>query len=188
MTPRSVVIAHRAAMVAEGIAAALARYPSIVPIAVATNAADGERAGERADAIALDLYLDGVEATALRLQRKGVRVVFLGEDGSLSDEGEQVRVSTRSSVASLASALVPGAPERRPTRQLTKREREILSLVAQGMPGKQVARNLGISPKTVEQHKTRIYAKLGVRNQTAAVRAAFEGRLEGTYSWNPSTI
>lgn len=187
MTPRSVVVAHRAAMVAEGIAAALARFPSIVPIAVATNAADGERAGERADAIALDQYLDGVEATALRLQRKGVRVVFLGDDNGTGEEGEHVRVSTRSPVASLASALVPGVPERRASHQLTQRERQILALVAEGMSGKQVARNLGISPKTVEQHKTRIYAKLGVRNQTAAVRAAFGGRPEGAYSWSPST-
>jgi DNA-binding NarL/FixJ family response regulator len=45
--------------------------------------------------------------------------------------------------------------------------------VSRGLAGKQVARHLGISPKTVERHKTRIFAKLGVANQAAAVRAAF---------------
>ena len=47
------------------------------------------------------------------------------------------------------------------------------------MSGKQVARHLGISPKTVEHHKTRIFAKLGVPNQTAAVTLAMAGGLAG---------
>ena len=41
--------------------------------------------------------------------------------------------------------------------------------MAAGLPGKQIATRLGISLKTVEQYKTRIYAKLGVPNQAAAV-------------------
>jgi len=41
--------------------------------------------------------------------------------------------------------------------------------VARGFAGKQVASHLGISPKTVERHKTRIFAKLKVPNQAAAV-------------------
>ena len=52
------------------------------------------------------------------------------------------------------------------------RERQILSLVTDGLAGKQVARVLGISPKTVERHKTRIYSKLGVPNQAAAAGLA----------------
>jgi DNA-binding CsgD family transcriptional regulator len=48
---------------------------------------------------------------------------------------------------------------------------EILSLIARGLSGKQVARHLGISRKTIEHHKTRIFAKLGVPNQTAACLA-----------------
>ena len=50
----------------------------------------------------------------------------------------------------------------------------MLSLAAQGLSGKQVARVLGISPKTVEHHKTRAFAKLGVPNQAAAVAALME--------------
>jgi DNA-binding NarL/FixJ family response regulator len=69
---------------------------------------------------------------------------------------------------------------------LTERQREILALVAQGLAGKQVARHLGISPKTVERHKTRIFARLGVPNQTAAVSLALTGELERSRSWTPS--
>jgi DNA-binding CsgD family transcriptional regulator len=57
--------------------------------------------------------------------------------------------------------------------RLTAREEQILRLVSRGLAGKQVARQLGISPKTVERHKTRIFAKLGVANQAAAVNVAF---------------
>ena len=67
------------------------------------------------------------------------------------------------------------------------REQEILRLVARGRSGKQVARQLGISPKTVERHKTRIFAKLGVPNQAAAAFAYSEW-LERNRAWNASTI
>lgn len=184
MIPRAVVVAHRETLVAEGIAAALTRYPWIVPVAVATSAAEGERWGERADAVALDQRLPGAEPAAGRLRRKGVRVVLLGEGGG-DDDG--IRVSTRAPVASLASALVPGVVARRPApARLTPREREILALVARGLAGKQVARQLGISPKTVERHKTRIFAKLGVPNQTAAVSVALADGSGGGVPWNRS--
>jgi DNA-binding NarL/FixJ family response regulator len=45
----------------------------------------------------------------------------------------------------------------------------VLVLVAKGLAAKQVARQLGISHKTVERHKTRIFSKLGVPNAVAAV-------------------
>jgi len=53
----------------------------------------------------------------------------------------------------------------------------VLNLVARGLSGKQIARQLGISPKTVEHHKTRAFAKLGVPNQAAAVAALMEEEL-----------
>ena len=52
------------------------------------------------------------------------------------------------------------------------------------MAGKQIARVLGISPKTVEQHKTRAFKRLGVPNQAAAVAMLTEGR---GGAWSPST-
>jgi DNA-binding CsgD family transcriptional regulator len=177
------VVAHREMMLAEGVAAALSRYPHVAPVAAATSVDELEKWSERVQAVALDPYLPGAESAATRLRRKGVRVVFLG--GSGEDDG--LRVSTGMPVASLASALVPGTGSNGDVPlPLTDRQREILALVAQGLAGKQVARHLGISPKTVERHKTRIFARLGVPNQTAAVSLALTGELERSRSWTPS--
>ena len=55
---------------------------------------------------------------------------------------------------------------------LTAREREVLEQAAQGLHAKEIAARLGISPRTVEVHKTRIMAKLGVRNVAELVRFA----------------
>jgi DNA-binding NarL/FixJ family response regulator len=173
LTPRAVVVAHNQAMVAEGIAAGLREYPSIVPVGVATSAAEGERLAALADAVALDEELPGATSAAWRLRKRGVRVVLLGVNGRSRDD-EGVVVSTHARIAALAAALVPGSPATPPSAAvLTRRERQILALVAEGMAGKQVARQLGISEKTVERHKTRMFSKLGVSNQTAAVSAVF---------------
>jgi DNA-binding NarL/FixJ family response regulator len=187
MTPRAVVVAHHQAMVAEGIAAALRAYPAIVPVGVATNAAEGERLAALADAIALDEDLPGTTAVASRLRKRGVRVVLLGANGQSRDD-EGVVISTHERIGALAAALVPGAPATPSSgAMLTRREREILGLVAEGMAGKQVARVLGISAKTVERHKTKLYSKLGVSNQTAAVSVFFAGRSGMENTWNRSS-
>jgi DNA-binding NarL/FixJ family response regulator len=188
MTPRAVVVAHREAMVAEGIAAGLREYPSIVPVGVATSVADGERLAASADAVALDEVLPGAASAAWRLRKRGVRVVLLGTNGE-TPHHEGVVVSMHARIAALAAALVPGSLSVPPSvGVLTPRERQILGLVAEGMAGKQVARQLGISAKTVERHKTRMYSKLGVSNQTAAVSVAF-GRGYGKESaWSRSSI
>lgn len=47
---------------------------------------------------------------------------------------------------------------------LTPREREIVAYVAAGQPNKVIAIDLAISLRTVEAHRARIFAKLGVRN------------------------
>jgi len=62
---------------------------------------------------------------------------------------------------------------------LTTRESEVLGLLAQGMPNKLVARQLGISPKTVSNHIEHIYAKLGVSNRAAAAMHAMQFGLVG---------
>jgi DNA-binding NarL/FixJ family response regulator len=182
-----VIVVHREAMVAEGIAAALGRYPSIVPIAAVTSAAEGEQHWKRADAVAIDYELPGAEAAAKRLRQRGVRVVLIGDVVGETEEGNHV--SPHMPVASLASALVPNAgflPSS--SEALTRRQREVLALVARGLAGKQVARHLGISPKTVEQHKSRIFAKLGVPNQTAAVSLASASTVGGRTIWSLSNI
>ena len=56
--------------------------------------------------------------------------------------------------------------------RLTAREREVLEHAVQGLHAKEIAAALGISPRTVEVHKTRIMEKLGVRNVAELVRFA----------------
>ena len=56
--------------------------------------------------------------------------------------------------------------------RLTAREREVLEHAAHGLHAKEIAAALGISPRTVEVHKTRIMEKLDVRNVAELVRFA----------------
>ena len=58
---------------------------------------------------------------------------------------------------------------------LTAREREVLEHAAKGLHAKEIGRALGISTRTVEVHKTRLMAKLGVRNVAELVRFALAG-------------
>lgn len=57
---------------------------------------------------------------------------------------------------------------------LTKREIEILSLVAQGLTDAQIAERLVLSPRTVNAHLTSVYRKLDVNSRAAATRFAIE--------------
>jgi RNA polymerase sigma factor (sigma-70 family) len=56
--------------------------------------------------------------------------------------------------------------------RLTSREREILNHAAKGLHAKEIGAALGISPRTVEVHKTRVMEKLEVRNIGELVRFA----------------
>ncbi len=67
--------------------------------------------------------------------------------------------------------------EHAPEGCLTQREREVLILVAQGYTNKEIARLLGISPKTVDVHRTRMMKKLNLHNVADIVRYAVRHRL-----------
>jgi DNA-binding NarL/FixJ family response regulator len=55
---------------------------------------------------------------------------------------------------------------------LSPREREVLQLVAEGFTARQIAEQLGLSPKTVENHRSNIMDRLGVRTIAGLVRYA----------------
>jgi DNA-binding NarL/FixJ family response regulator len=59
-----------------------------------------------------------------------------------------------------------------PYTLLSSREREVLLLIAEGLSAKEVARELDISTKTVEAHRTSLMRKVGVRKATELVRYA----------------
>ena len=167
-------------------------------------AADAAAAGE-ADIVLMDLSMpgmDGVEATADVLARcpaarvvvltsfaESARVLAALEAGAVGyllkdTEPDDLVDAVREAAAGLAPispraalALLPprGAPKPTPGANLTPRERDVLSLVAVGLPNKSIARRLQISEKTVKAHLTRIFAALGVYG-TSAVTAGNNAR------------
>ena len=60
---------------------------------------------------------------------------------------------------------------------LTGRERDVLKGLAEGLPNKTIAYDLGISPRTVEVHRANLMTKLGVRSLSEALRIAFAANL-----------
>jgi two-component system response regulator FixJ len=60
---------------------------------------------------------------------------------------------------------------------LTPRERDVLEGLAQGLPNKTIAYDLGISSRTVEVHRANLMAKLDVRSLSDALRIAFAAGL-----------
>jgi DNA-binding NarL/FixJ family response regulator len=69
-----------------------------------------------------------------------------------------------------ASAVLSARAERRSggAEDLSPREREVLGLVAEGLPNKLIARRLEISEKTVKAHLTRVFQQIGVTDRTQA--------------------
>ncbi|HEX8449735.1 MAG TPA: LuxR C-terminal-related transcriptional regulator, partial [Allosphingosinicella sp.] len=56
---------------------------------------------------------------------------------------------------------------------LTPRERDVLAGLADGLPNKTIAYDLGLSPRTVEIHRANLMHKLGVHSLSEALRIAF---------------
>jgi DNA-binding NarL/FixJ family response regulator len=173
-------------------------------------AADAAVASE-ADIVLMDLSMpgmDGIQATAQVLARRPTaRVVVLtsfaeqtrvvaaldaGAVGYLLKDTEPDDLVQAVREAALghapispraALALLPtrGAPRPSTGVTLSPREREVLALVAVGLPNKSVARRLEISEKTVKAHLTRIFAALDVYDRTsAALWAQRNGILDDT--------
>jgi DNA-binding NarL/FixJ family response regulator len=136
--------------------------------------------------------LDGIEATRrIVRQNPRVRVVvltassdreqilgaldagalgYLLKDAAPEELFDAIRAASRGEsplAPKVASEVLAERSERRAV-DLTEREREVLSLVAEGMPNKLIARRLEISEKTVKAHLTRVYEQIGVSDRTQA--------------------
>jgi DNA-binding CsgD family transcriptional regulator len=56
----------------------------------------------------------------------------------------------------------------KPVRRLTRREQQVLALVTRGLANKHIARQLGITERTVKAHLTSVFQQLGVSDRTHA--------------------
>ncbi len=77
-------------------------------------------------------------------------------------------------VAGVLDAAGQTAPRVARPEGLTEREAEVVGLLARGLQTKQVARRLGISPKTADTHIQNAYRKMGVSTRAAATLYAME--------------
>jgi DNA-binding NarL/FixJ family response regulator len=80
-------------------------------------------------------------------------------------------------VREFAARPAAGRPRAGLVDELTDREREVLVLVAQGLSNAEIAGRLVVSPLTAKTHVSRILAKLGLRDRTQLVVAAYEAGL-----------
>ena len=77
-------------------------------------------------------------------------------------------------------AFLRGVPVRKRSDLLTSREAEVLQLIAEGRPNKQIASELCISIKTVEKHRQQVMNKLNIHDVAGLTRYALsKGIIEG---------
>jgi two-component system, NarL family, response regulator LiaR len=136
-------------------------------VIVLTSFLDDERLLPAIQAGAAGYLLKDVEPAELA---RAVRAAHAGD--AILDPTVAARVVR--AIADGATPAVPLAPER-----LTRREHEVLTLIARGYSNKRIAFELGISEKTVKAHVGHLLAKLGVADRTqAALLAVQHGLVE----------
>jgi len=158
------------------------------------------------DVVLMDLFMphmDGIEATReIKARHPGVRVLMLSVDGReahirdalaagadgyvlKSIDGATLREALGAVNAGeryLGAEIAPpqGAvttPRESALSVLSPREREVLKLIAEGMTNRAAAEVLGLSPKTVETHRSRLMRKLDVHKTAELVGLALRGGL-----------
>ena len=118
-----------------------------------------------------DRLMPAIQAGAAGYLLKDVEPAELARAIRAAHAGEAI--IDPSAAARLVEAIADGAATRAPEpERLTRREREVLELIAGGRSNKRIALELGISEKTVKAHVGRVLAKLGVADRTQAALLA----------------
>ncbi len=197
-----IVVVDDHPVVREGLVASLGDDPEFQVVGAAASAEEALAlvAAQQPDIILLDLELPGVNGLAaipaLAAAHPASRVLILtaydtdervlgairaGAKGYLLKGAplEEIARAIRAVHAGesyleariATKVLAELAPRKRPTT-LSRREREVLRLVAEGHANKQIAQTLGITERTVKFHVTSILNKLGAGNRAQAVALA----------------
>jgi DNA-binding NarL/FixJ family response regulator len=207
-----VLLADDQALVRGGLRKIVDTEPDMTVVAEAADglaAVDAARAS-RPHVAVLDIRmprLDGIEATRrIAAGSPGAAVVVLtsfsdreqilraldaGAIGYLLKDAEPdglaraVRAAARGEAPldpRAGRALLHARTAGSPLDGLSEREREVLAMVARGLPNKLIARELSISEKTVKAHLTSIFRSIGVTDRTQAALWAERNGLSGTTS------
>ena len=135
------------------------QFPTVQVIAL-TSFKDKGLVQDALQAGAIGYLLKDVSADELA---QAIRAAHAGR-ATLSPEAAQALVRTATKLP------MPG-------HDLTKREREVLALLVEGLSNKQIANRLVVSPSTIKSHVSHILAKLGVASRTEAAALAVRHRL-----------
>jgi NarL family two-component system response regulator LiaR len=131
-----------------------------VQIIVLTSFKEGDLIRHALEAGAIGYLLKNVSADELA---KAIRAAYSGR-ATLSPE--------------VAQAIVQAANQQpAPGFDLTEREREVLSLMIEGLNNTQIAARLTVSPSTIKSHVSNILVKLGAASRTEAVTLALRSRI-----------
>ena len=192
----SIAVQDRQRLFREGVALILAGEPDLdVAVTAATASELVSATAERNVALViLELDVDAWDAcrlaAALQNRHEGLTVIgtLAGDGTALPVRAYQAGIRTvfarnagvRTLLQTIRNLPVPRRTavtdhtirleRRHPT--LSGRELEVLGAIGSGATTADVALAMGISPKTVENHKQRIFSKLGVQNQAHAVAVA----------------
>ncbi|MDX6591369.1 MAG: hypothetical protein QOJ13_565 [Gaiellales bacterium] len=112
----------------------------------------------------------GAAGYVLKAQGRGrlveaCRAAYLGEPFSASGDGARAERHTTEREAEAEG------------RHLTRREQQVLGMIADGHTSKEIAEALVISPRTVERHRENLLRKLGLRNRVELARYAIRMQL-----------
>lgn len=170
------------------IALALELEPDVVVMDLAMPGMSGieatrRLADARPDLGVLVLTMSDDDASVFAALRAGARgYVLKGQAGT--EFLDAVRAVARGEAVygpgvagRIRGFLLGGPAEAAPFPELTPREREVLDLLADGCPNAEIARRLYLSPKTVKNHLTNVFAKLQVADRAQAVVRARQAGL-----------
>ena len=191
-----VAVQQRQRLFREGLAVFLGRQADIEVVGTARTAGELVRLCDegRPDVVLLEVDVTDWDpcrlAAALRGRHRSLRLVGLpaAPDPALARRARHSGIETVLSRSCGSDAVLDAVRSKRTGRvmpltrrgdtgevrapRLTERERQVLQLIGTGATSKETSAQLGISRKTVENYKQRIFAKLDVQNQAHAVALA----------------